>query len=106
MRAGGALGYRLGTGTETVRMLSVDSILEHFELDEVDYVKMDVEGTERDVLREGGRWPGRVRSIKVEVHEPATVDEVAADLTRLGFSCERDDEHWACVVGRRDAAET
>lgn len=68
----------------------------------VDFVKMDIEGAEREVLRGPSEWASRVRSIKVEVHEPYTVKECELDLQALGFSTWIDDRHWACVVGIRD----
>ena len=51
----------------------------------VDFVKMDIEGAERTVLRENTAWAPRVRSLKVEVHSPYTEDECLADLRELGF---------------------
>lgn len=51
----------------------------------IDYVKMDIEGAEREVLRRNTEWAEHVRSIKVEVHPPYEVDECLADLGALGF---------------------
>lgn len=51
----------------------------------VDYVKMDVEGAERELLRRDTDWAANVRCIKVEVHEPYTVEQCVADLESLGF---------------------
>lgn len=56
-RTGGALGYKLGAGAERVRTMAIDSIFEHFGLDEVDYLKMDIEGAEREVLRDEDGGP-------------------------------------------------
>jgi FkbM family methyltransferase len=50
----------------------------------VDYVKMDIEGAEVDVLADGEAWAPRVRCIKVEVH--VDVAECESMLKRLGFS--------------------
>lgn len=69
---------------------------------QVDYVKMDIEGAERAVLRDGGGWADRVRCIKVELHAPYTVQACEADLRRLGFTVASDGTHWASVVGTRD----
>jgi FkbM family methyltransferase len=52
----------------------------------IDYVKMDIEGAERRVLKENTGWASRVRSIKVEVHPPYSVEECMEDLARLGFT--------------------
>jgi hypothetical protein len=70
---------------------------------------MDIEGAERDVLRDAGAWVEGVRSIKAEVHGSYTVDECMADLNRLGFSTHPEAQHWwppsrgrPCVVGIRN----
>jgi FkbM family methyltransferase len=104
-RAGNEWGFRIGSGSTLVRTLSLDSIVERFALDQIDYLKMDVEGAEAEILRAGGDWPERVRVLKVEVHTPYTVDEALGDLSTLGFACERDERHKACVVARRPATE-
>jgi len=66
----------------------------------VDYVKMDVEGAERHLLRHNG-WSDKIRSIAVELHAPYTVAECRRDLTRLGFSTQLHERHPLCVVGLR-----
>lgn len=67
----------------------------------VDYAKIDVEGAERPLLREDAGWAQRVRTVKVEVHDPYTVEECEADLRALGFETRVDPRHWACVTGVR-----
>lgn len=67
----------------------------------VDYAKIDVEGAERTLLREDAGWAERVRTVKVEVHDPYTVEECEADLRALGFETRVDPRHWACVTGVR-----
>jgi FkbM family methyltransferase len=51
----------------------------------VDYVKMDIEGAEREVLRRNTGWAERVRSIVVEPHPPYSEQECLDDLRALGF---------------------
>jgi FkbM family methyltransferase len=67
----------------------------------VDYVKVDVEGAERELLRDGTGWADAVRCLKVELHGDYSVQEGEADLRRLGFEAWQDRDHWACVVGLR-----
>jgi hypothetical protein len=59
--------------------------------DEVDFVKMDIEGAEAQVLRRATEWAERVRSIKVEVHRTYSVSDGANDLRALGFETRIDD---------------
>jgi FkbM family methyltransferase len=84
--------------------LSLDELLRRSGAETIDYVKMDIEGAERSVLREHTGWAAAVRSIKVEVHDPYTTEECRADLETLGFRCIVDPRHWALVVGVRPAA--
>jgi FkbM family methyltransferase len=75
-----------GNGDHRATAYSLDTLLaEHTPGDDVDYVKMDVEGAERELLRRNTGWAAHVRAIKIEVHPPYTVDECLADLTVLGF---------------------
>jgi FkbM family methyltransferase len=64
----------------------------------VDYVKMDVEGTERDLLKEPRFWVGDVPCMKIEVHEPYTMAECVSDLEKCRFRTAVDDRHPACLV--------
>ena len=84
-----------------VPALSLNSLLarEGGERRWVDYVKVDVEGAEAHLLRENTGWADRVGALKVEVHDPYTVDECLADVRSLGFAASRDTRHPACVVG-------
>jgi Methyltransferase FkbM domain len=65
----------------------------------VDFVKMDVEGAERELLQDGSGWASRVRAIKVELHGSYTSAACEEDLERLGFQTRVDPRHWACVEG-------
>lgn len=51
----------------------------------IDYVKMDIEGAEREVLTTGTEWARRVRGLRVEVHDGYALDDCARDLQALGF---------------------
>jgi FkbM family methyltransferase len=67
----------------------------------VDYVKMDIEGAEVDVLRTNTEWASRVRAIKIELHGSYTVAACMDDLEKLGFTASQDTKHPACAIGLR-----
>jgi len=69
--------------------------------DIVDFVKMDIEGAERQVLQQQTQWAARVHCIKVECHGDYSRDNCISDLEALGFEATADDRHWNCVIGRR-----
>ena len=67
----------------------------------VSFVKMDVEGAERELLSRNTEWAAEVGCIKVEVHGDYTVDDCVRDLQALGFAARRDRRHKAAVLGVR-----
>ena len=99
---GGTSNYQVTGGEEgtPVRALSLAELVrEHG--GPVDYVKVDVEGAERELLRDGTGWADAVRCLKIELHGDYSVPDGEADLRRLGFEAWQDPDHWACVVGLR-----
>ena len=82
--------------------MSLNTLLERTPGDTVDFVKMDIEGAERDVLRVNTEWSARVRAINVEAHPPYGVDECAADLERLGFDAHPAGLGSIVVLGTRE----
>jgi FkbM family methyltransferase len=99
-------GYRVSADSDDqlareAPAFSIDTLLDDLAVDTVDFVKMDIEGAEEHVLRHGGPWCDRVRSMKVEIHAPYSVPTCLNDLGRQGFSCEVDASHPACVIARK-----
>jgi FkbM family methyltransferase len=83
------------------RSVSINTLVGQLGPRAIDYVKMDIEGAEERVLRERTEWAERVRSIKVEVHPPYSVEDCRRDLARLGFRASADSRHWASATGIR-----
>jgi FkbM family methyltransferase len=99
---GGTSNYQVtsaGEGTP-VRAVSLAGLMrEHG--GPVDYLKIDVEGAERELLGDGAGWASQVRCVKVELHGDYSVADCERDLRRLGFEAWPDPDHWACVIGLR-----
>jgi FkbM family methyltransferase len=75
-----------GQGGTPVKTLTLKALLELG--GPPDYVKMDIEGAEMQVLRENTDWARSVRSIGVECHPPYALMDARRDLERLGFRVE------------------
>jgi FkbM family methyltransferase len=105
----GSVSYSLAPGAEWAARIqwggdrralamSLDEITRG--LERIDYVKMDVEGSEAELLGAPGEWTRKVRDIKVEVHEPYSIDRCVADLRRAGFDARPFSNRYRLVVGR------
>jgi FkbM family methyltransferase len=88
-------------GAKEVEGIALNTLIGRVGWDTVDYLKMDIEGAERAILKENTSWSSRVRSIKIETHDGYRRDECLADLERLGFKAAIDPRHSAAVSGIR-----
>jgi len=104
---GRAQSFRIASEESAVRApaISLNTLLARSGWERVDYVKMDIEGAEREVLKKNTEWARRVRSIKVEVHHGYGVKECVEDLTRLGFHATPIPRHRGAVTAIRLASE-
>jgi len=100
-------GFRVTPGatrmSRQVGAMTMGNLLDRLAIERVDYLKMDIEGAEARVLDGAAEWLDRVHAIRVEVHEPATVDWCQGTLLRHGFRAFVDHRHWSCVAAIRDA---
>lgn len=90
-----------GEGLRRARAISMPTLLAEQGIDRIDYLKIDIEGAEAEVLTPHATWLACVRSIKVEYHEPATRESMATVLETFGFTVSDDARHPRCVVGVR-----
>jgi FkbM family methyltransferase len=95
-------GFRVaaadGDAIGKVKSISIDALLDHMQWESVDFVKMDIEGAEREVFSRAGSWVERVRCLKVETHEPYSLHSCVYDLVRLGFETEPDRTHPRALI--------
>jgi FkbM family methyltransferase len=53
----------------TVEAMTIDKIMQNFNLEKIDILKIDIEGAEREVFNDSSSWIDRVDSLIVELHE-------------------------------------
>jgi FkbM family methyltransferase len=75
-------------GQELVRCFTVEQILENTGFDEIDLLKCDIEGAEREVFADCSAWIHRVRHLIVETHPPYSLDDLYGDLRAAGWNFE------------------
>lgn len=81
---GGEDSFRVSEeGTATATAVTLDELRERF--GDPGYVKMDIEGAERDVLARNTAWAAAVPRINVEYHAPYDASACRRDLAALGF---------------------
>jgi FkbM family methyltransferase len=58
-----------GSAGELVRAVTIDEIIKEFGLEKIDLLKMDVEGSEREIFESASPWIASVDTICIELHD-------------------------------------
>lgn len=79
-------------GSETVKSMAFDTFMEANNIDQVDFVKFDVEGAEDLILRSEGfkKIAHKIKAIEIEFHYPTWMN-LAKYLQDLGYTARRYD---------------
>lgn len=84
--------------------MSLDMALDYLNIGGVvDFVKMDIEGTELDIISGSGAWGSRIRNLLVEVHgktdeeTPKNVKKIKKMLEDKEFNVKRHKIHWSAL---------
>jgi len=102
-----AWGFRLDPlGDRAVEARTLDELTDLLG-GRADFVKMDIEGAEWEVVKAPGEWPERIGSLLIEIHgtegqRQAGIDEMMGYLRNKGFTCRKHEAHWSAVWAKRE----
>ena len=83
------------TGRETIQLRTLDSVVEQLKLDAIDFIKIDAEGAEMDILRGGKQTLEKFHPKIVGEAHPRISDSgetIAQYLKSLGYECQLEQE--------------
>jgi FkbM family methyltransferase len=90
-------------GHNRIQAVTIQTIMAEHNIDQIDYLKMDVEGAEQNLLTTKAEWLLKTNAIKIEVHDnDAAIPTFIEKLTQAGLKAWKDTHHWSCVVGLRE----
>lgn len=75
--------------TIAVSVTTVPELLAKAKWDSVDLVKMDIEGSEDELLSKTSGWLSRVGALVLEIHPSTTAEKIASYLAPFGFRLQR-----------------
>lgn len=91
-----------GEGKQQVVSKKIESIEKEFDLNRVDYLKMDIEGAETDIIQSSIKWSDMVQSMKIEIHREGDMDVIMTKLQEAGYQCTACNLHWSTIVAVRN----
>lgn len=83
----------------SVRAVSVNSLIREFSLKEIDYVKMDIEGAELEVIQKNNDWLKIVKQINIEYHTgEVDAKKIMEALIAKGFNPFKGANHPSTII--------
>lgn len=91
--------------TINVKSITMKEIINQFELEKIDYIKIDIEGEEVvifDELLSDLSWLEIVDVLNIEVHtSQSDLEIILATLQEHGFTAWKDTHHWSSIMAVR-----
>lgn len=86
-----------------VSSITINKLISKYNIDKIDFLKMDIEGAEVDVLESCDlSWLGLVQAFGMEFHsDEANINKYKKKLENLGFKVWRDKRHWNSILGMK-----
>lgn len=72
--------------TSKIDTITIDKILSENQIQEVDLLKVDIEGAEKELFSKNKEWLHKVRNIIIELHHPYETENLENDLKDFGFT--------------------
>ncbi|MCG8310517.1 MAG: FkbM family methyltransferase [Cytophagales bacterium] len=99
--------YHIGDDTHAsiqVESLTIDEIIKKNNIQQIDFLKMDIEGAEIEIFENDSSldWLVIVNAINIEVHEKCYIPMIVKKLRYMGFLAWEDGRHWSAISGIRN----
>ncbi|WP_449398231.1 FkbM family methyltransferase [Chryseobacterium wanjuense] len=69
-----------------IKAISVESLMKEYKLNQINLLKIDIEGGEVELLRKNNSWLEKVENIIIEIHQDYTQEHLNKDLVPFGFT--------------------
>ena len=76
---------KISSDGNPIQAISVNTLMEMYAIDNIDLIKIDIEGTEEIILKENNQWLEKTDNIIIEIHSSYTISCLERDLKPFGF---------------------
>lgn len=89
------------TSLKRCNAVTIGDLIRKYSISEIDYMKMDIEGAEREVFEKGDlNWLKLVKLINIEIHHEADYSLIMQILHENGFNLLNQNSHWSSIFAR------
>ena len=88
-------------GKTAVPSITITEAINLFGEKHVDFIKLDIEGAENEVLTKNNDWLDSVGCMNIEIHDKDFFETAFRVLEKFGFTVKKDTNHWSSVLATR-----
>ena len=55
--------------SKSIKSISLDKLIQEFDIQVIDYLKIDIEGSEKEVFQNADKWLNHLKSFSIELHD-------------------------------------
>jgi FkbM family methyltransferase len=89
------------SGKIAVPSITITEAIDLFENKYVDFIKLDIEGAENEVLTKNNDWLDSVSCMNIEIHDRNFFETAFRVLEKFGFTVKKDTNHWSSVLATK-----
>lgn len=84
------LGYQVIKSDGNIQMLTIPTLCRQYDIEQIDFLKMDIEGAEKGIFNSSDYWLDNVKCLVIELHERTTsgCNKAVFDAIRDRFESE------------------
>ena len=81
------LQYAITSSANQEIEITMNDLIERYSIKQIDFLKMDIEGAEEDVILNNNSWLNIVKEMGIEVHPPFGINlvKIVNELEKFGF---------------------
>ena len=89
------------SGKVAVSSITIAEAINLFDNKHADFIKLDIEGAENDVLTKNNEWLNSVGCMNIEIHDKDFFATALSVLEKFGFEVHKDTNHWSSILATR-----
>ncbi|SHM47815.1 FkbM family methyltransferase [Chryseobacterium polytrichastri] len=81
---------KISENGKPTQAISIESLINTYNLNNIDLLKIDIEGGEIDLLSKNNSWLNAIKNIIIEIHKPYNSEKLDLDLKPFNFNIKLD----------------
>jgi FkbM family methyltransferase len=90
-----------GTSGSALPVITMNELIRDNRILKIDFLKIDIEGSEELLLTKNNDWLSQVEQLKVELHGDVSYQVIDSALRARGFETAKCNIHWNALCARR-----